>query len=159
MPVDEEMGRMMCEMKILNDDWWVELNQIGAQRPRQKAHLIITSGIEDRTLHVKIFISYTTTRMVNIKIQCNRTSWDTYLLLALFDLLKELVLARCAHVDGQKFFLHPMNVGSEDILVLFDKIYNDQIFDEVYLLSTRRNCNRIECQEKSFFSQVCQHDF
>lgn len=57
MPVDEEMGRMMCEMKILNDDWWVELIQIGAQRPRQKAHLIITSGIEDRTLDVKIFIS------------------------------------------------------------------------------------------------------
>ena len=59
MPVDEEMGRMMCEMKILNDDWWVELNQIGAQRPRQKVHLIITSGIEDRTLGVKVFISYT----------------------------------------------------------------------------------------------------
>lgn len=68
MPVDEEMGRMMCEMKILNDDWWVELYQIGAQRPRQKAHLIITSGIEDRTLDVKIFISYTTTRVI---ITCN----------------------------------------------------------------------------------------
>ena len=68
MPVDEEMGRMMCEMKILNDDWWVELNQIGAQRPRQKVHLIITSGIEDRTLGVKVFISYTKTRMI---IPCN----------------------------------------------------------------------------------------
>ena len=68
MPVDEEMGRMMCEMKILNDDWWVELIQIGAQRPRQKAHLIITFGIEDRTLDVKIFISYTTTRVI---ITCN----------------------------------------------------------------------------------------
>ena len=152
MPVDEEMGRMMCEMKILNDDWWVELIQIGAQRPRQKAHLIITSGIEDRTLDVKIFISYTTTRVIitcnnHIKIQCNRTGYNTYLLLDLFDLLKELVWARCAHVDGQKFFQHPMNVGWEDILVLFDKICSDQIFDEVYLVSTRQNYNKIECQE------------
>ena len=88
-----------------------------------------------------------TSNCLSVKIQYNCTSWDTYLLLALFDLLKELVLARCAHVDGQKFFQHPMNVGSEDILVLFDKICSDQIFDEVYLVSTRRNCNEIEFQE------------
>jgi hypothetical protein len=31
-PVDEEMGRMMCEMKILNDDLKLELNHIGFQK-------------------------------------------------------------------------------------------------------------------------------